>query len=113
MDLINGNTVSAFVLLLLTLVMFLLLAILYNVRCSRLAKIHELQNKQHKEKKPEEHDERFATGRYFLVKVFIIVIMLVFMQKALIIGIYFYRVTTPLTKILIISFNKYTLIHKP
>ena len=66
MDLINGNTVSGFVLLLLTLVMFLLLAILYNVRCSRLAKNYELQNKQHKEKEPEEHDERFATGRDFL-----------------------------------------------
>lgn len=65
MDLINSNTVSAFVLLLLTLVMFLLLAILSNVRCSRMAKIQEFQNKQHKEKEPEEHDERFATGRYF------------------------------------------------
>ena len=69
MDLINSNTISAFVPLLLTLVMFLLLAILYNVRCSRLAKIPELQNKQHKEKEPEEHDERFATGKYFFSEV--------------------------------------------
>ena len=69
MDLINSNTISAFVPMLLTLVMFLLLAILYNVRCSRLARIHELQNKQHKEKEPEEHDERFATGKHFLSEV--------------------------------------------
>ena len=49
--------------------MFLLLAILYNVRCSRLARIHELQNKQQKEKEPEEHDERFATGKHFFSEV--------------------------------------------
>ena len=88
MDFINSNIISAFVPLLLTVVTLLLLAILYNVRCSRLTKVHELQNKQHKEKEPEEHDERFATGRYLCgeVDLFINAIILVFMQKALIAG---------------------------
>lgn len=90
MDFINSYIRPAFVPLLLTAVMLLLLAILYNVRCTRLMKVHG--NTQHKEKEPEEHDERFATGRYFCNEVdfFIIVIILVFIQKALIIGFYAY-----------------------
>ena len=92
MDLTNSNIISAFDPLLSAVVMLLLLAILYNVRCSRPMKIQGLQNKQHKEKEPVEHDERFATGRYLCCEVdlFIDVIALVFMQKALIIGFYFH-----------------------
>ena len=67
MDFINSNIVSAFVSLLLAVVILLLPAILYNVRYSKRTKIQELENRQRKEvkeKEPEEHDERFATGRY-------------------------------------------------
>lgn len=42
--------------------MLLLVAIFYNVRCTRTMKVQE--NIQQKKKEPEEHDERFATGRY-------------------------------------------------
>lgn len=80
MDFINSSTVSVFVPLLLTVIILVLLAILYKGRCSRLTKIHELENKQHKEKEPEEHDERFATGRYLCKEEYLLIIVV--MQKA-------------------------------
>jgi len=80
MDFINSSIVSAFVPLLLTVIILVLLAILYKGRCSRLTKIHELENKEHKEKEPEEHDERFATGRYLCNEEYLLIIVV--MQKA-------------------------------
>lgn len=80
MDFINSNIGSAFVPSLLTVIILVLLAILYKGRCSGLTKIHELENKQHKEKEPEEHDERFATGRYLCNEVDLLIIVV--MQNA-------------------------------
>lgn len=64
MELFNSYIAPMLVPSLLTVVMLLLMAILYNVRCTRLMKTYE--NTQQKE--PEENDERFATGRYFAKK---------------------------------------------
>jgi len=47
---------------LLIAVLCLLVAILYNVRRSRMMYVDK--NAQRKEKEPEEHDERFATGKH-------------------------------------------------
>lgn len=58
MEFINNYIMSVFVPLLLTVVTLLLVAILYNVRCTGLMNARE--NTQQKE--PEENDERFATG---------------------------------------------------
>lgn len=62
MEFIDNYLIPSFVPLLLTVVMLLLVAIFYNVRCTRLMKVQE--NIQQKKKEPEEHDERFATGGY-------------------------------------------------
>ena len=62
MEFINTYIISVSFPSLLTVAMFVLVAILYNVYCTRLIKAH--QNKQQKE--PEENDERFATGKCFV-----------------------------------------------
>ena len=59
MEFFNNYIIPVFVPSLMTAVMLLLVAILYNVRCTRLMKAQE--NTQQKE--PEENDERFATGK--------------------------------------------------
>ena len=64
MEFFNSYITPMFAPSLLTVVMLLLVAILYKVRCARLMKTNE--NRQKKE--PEENDERFATGGYFAKK---------------------------------------------
>ncbi len=69
-----------FVSSLLTVVMLLLVAILYNVRCTRLVKPHE----KTQQKEPEENDERFATGKLCgEVNLFAIVIMIEYRRHLL------------------------------
>lgn len=58
----NMYTSPALVPSLLIAVVLLLVAILYNDRHTRM--IHVGNIAQEKEKEPEEHDERFATGKH-------------------------------------------------
>lgn len=60
----NNYIFSAIVPSLLMAVIFLLVAILYNVHRTRMKFEKVDSNAQQKEKEPEEHDERFATGEY-------------------------------------------------
>lgn len=63
MEFISIYIIPVFVPSLLTVLILLLVAILYNVRCTKLTKAYN--NRQQKEKEPEEHDERFAIGKCF------------------------------------------------
>lgn len=60
----NNYIFSAIVPSLLMAVIFLLVAIMYNVRRTRMKLEKVDSNAQRKEKEPEEHDERFATGEH-------------------------------------------------